>query len=95
MFALLKRNLFIIVIFILTISLGFLTFLTFINKSFIKLNEDNLEILLISNIVLVILFFVLIRALSGLNDTVVLSPFEFTEIGLAIISDPFDSFTLH
>ncbi|MDC3139316.1 ATP-binding protein [Candidatus Pelagibacter sp.] len=60
MFAFLKRNLFIIIIFILTISLGFLTFLTFINKSFIKLNEDNLEILLISNIVLVILFFVLI-----------------------------------
>ena len=60
MFALLKRNLFIIVIFILTISLGFLTFLTFINKSFIKLNEDNLEILLISNIALVFLFFVLI-----------------------------------
>ncbi len=60
MFALLKRNLFIIVIFILTISLGFLTFLTFINKSFIKLNEDNLEILLISNVVLVLLFFVLI-----------------------------------
>ena len=60
MFALLKRNLFIIVIFILTISLGFLTFLTFINKSFIKLNEENLEILLISNIVLVLLFFVLI-----------------------------------
>ena len=60
MFALLKRNLFIIVIFILTISLAFLTFLTFINKSFIKLNEDNLEILLISNIVLVLIFFVLI-----------------------------------
>ncbi len=60
MFALLKRNLFIIVIFILTISLGFLTFLTFINKSFIKLNEDNLEILLISNIIFVLLFFVLI-----------------------------------
>ncbi len=60
MFALLKRNLFIIVIFILTISLGFLTFLTFINKSFIKLNEDSLEILLVSNIGLVLLFFVLI-----------------------------------
>ncbi len=60
MFALFKRNLFIIVIFILTISLGFLTFLTFINKSFIKLNEDSLEILLISNICLVLLFFVLI-----------------------------------
>ncbi len=60
MFALLKRNLFIIVIFILTISLGFLTFLTFINKSFIKLNENSLEILLISNIGFVLLFFVLI-----------------------------------
>ncbi len=60
MFALLKRNLFIIVIFILTISLGFITFLTFINKSFIKLNEDSLEILLISNIGFVLLFFVLI-----------------------------------
>ena len=60
MFALLKRNLFIIVIFILTISLAFLTFLTFINKSFIKLNENNLEILMISNIFLVLLFFVLI-----------------------------------
>ncbi len=60
MFALLKRNLFIIIIFIFTISLAFLTFLTFINKSFIKLNEDNLEILLISNIVLVLIFFVLI-----------------------------------
>ena len=60
MFALLKRNLFIVVIFILTISLAFLTFLTFIDKSFIKLNEDNLEILLFSNIGLVFLFFVLI-----------------------------------
>ena len=60
MFALLKRNLFIIAIFILTISLAFLTFLTFINKSFIKLNEENLEVLLISNIVLVFIFFVLI-----------------------------------
>ncbi len=60
MFALLKRNLFIITIFILTISLAFLTFLTFIDKSFIKLNEDNLEILLISNIILVFVFFILI-----------------------------------
>ena len=60
MFALLKRNLFIIVIFILTISLAFITFLTFIDKSFIKLNEDNLEILMISNIILVLIFFELI-----------------------------------
>ncbi len=60
MFALLKRNLFIIVIFILTISLAFITFLTFIDKSFIRLNENNLEFLLISNIILVLIFFVLI-----------------------------------
>ncbi len=60
MFALLKRNLFIIIIFILTISLAFITFLTFINKSFIKLNEENLEILLISNILFVFIFFILI-----------------------------------
>ncbi len=60
MFALLKRNLFIIFIFLLTISLAFLTFLTFIDKSFIKLNDENLEILLISNLVLVLIFFVLI-----------------------------------
>ena len=60
MFALLKRNLFIIIIFILTLSLGFLTFLTFIGKSFINLNEHNLQILLIFNFILLIIFFVLI-----------------------------------
>ncbi len=60
MFALLKRNLFIIVIFILTISLAFITFLTFIDKSFIKLNDENLQSLLIFNLLLVLLFFVLI-----------------------------------
>ena len=60
MLALLKRNLFIIIVFIFTISLGFVTFLTFINKSFIRLNEDNLQILLIFNICLLLLFFILI-----------------------------------
>ncbi len=60
MFSLLKRNLFIIIIFIFTLSLAFLTFLTFIDKSFIKLNDDNLQLLLIINIVLLLLFFVLI-----------------------------------
>ncbi len=60
MFALLKRNLFIIIIFIFTLSLGFLTFLTFIGKSFINLNENNLQILLIFNFILLIIFFVLI-----------------------------------
>ena len=60
MFSLLKRNLFIIIIFIFTLSLAFLTFLTFIDKSFIKLNDDNLQLLLIINIILLLLFFVLI-----------------------------------
>ena len=35
-----------------------------------------------------------IKALSGLKDTVVFSPLDFTEIALAIIS-PLDSLTLH
>ncbi len=60
MFALLKRNLFIIIIFIFTLSLGFLTFLTFIGKSFINLNENNLQILLIFNFILLVIFFILI-----------------------------------
>ncbi len=60
MFALLKRNLFIIIIFIFTLSLGFITFLTFIGKSFITLSDDNLQILLIFNLLLLFLFFVLI-----------------------------------
>ena len=60
MLALLKRNLFIVIIFIFTLSLAFLTFLTFIDKSFIKLTDDNLQILLIFNIILLLSFFVLI-----------------------------------
>ena len=60
MLALLKRNLFIIVIFIFTILLAFLTFLTFIGKSFIDLNENNLQYLLIANLILLIIFFILI-----------------------------------
>jgi len=60
MLSLLKRNIFIIVVFLFTISLGFITFLTFIDKSFIKLNEDNLQILLILNIILLLSFFILI-----------------------------------
>jgi len=60
MLALLKRNLFIIVIFIFTILLAFLTFLTFIGKSFVDLNENNLQYLLLANLTLLILFFILI-----------------------------------
>ncbi len=60
MLALLKRNLFIIVIFIFTLLLAFLTFLTFIGRSFIELNENNLQYLLILNFILLLIFFFLI-----------------------------------
>tara|TARA_Y100000590_G_scaffold243500_1_gene273756 strand:+ start:994 stop:2769 length:1776 start_codon:yes stop_codon:yes gene_type:complete len=60
MFALLKRNLFIVTIFIFTLSLAFLTFLTFIGKSFIELKDENLQILLIVNLALLFIFFILI-----------------------------------
>ena len=60
MLTFLKRNLFIIIIFFLTLILGFVTFLTFIDKSFIDLNNNNLKNLLISNVALLTLFFFLI-----------------------------------
>ena len=46
-----KKNIFITSIFIITLSVGFLTLLTFIDKSFIELNEFNLQFLLILNVV--------------------------------------------
>ena len=55
-----KKNLFIVIIFFITLLLGFLTFLTFLDKSFIKLNDQNLQYLLLSNIVLLIIFFLFI-----------------------------------
>ncbi len=60
MLSLLKRNLFIIVIFVFTLLLAFITFLTFIGKSFIELNDNNLQYLLILNFALLLVFFVLI-----------------------------------
>ena len=55
-----KKNLFIVIIFFITLLLGFLTFLTFLDKSFIKLNDQNLQYLLLSNIALLIIFFLFI-----------------------------------
>ena len=60
MFDFIKKNIFITLIFIVTLSVGFLTFLTFINKSFLDLNQTNLQSLLISNVVLLLIFFALI-----------------------------------
>jgi two-component system nitrogen regulation sensor histidine kinase NtrY len=55
-----KQNIFIALIFIVTLSVGFLTFLTFIDKSFIELTDVNLQYLLITNVVLLIIFFYII-----------------------------------
>ena len=60
MINLIKKNIFIIFIFITTLSVGFLTFLTFIDKSFIILNDNNLQLLLICNVALLIIFFLII-----------------------------------
>ena len=55
-----KKNIFIAIVFIITLSLAFITFLTFIDKSFIKLNDQNLQLLLIANIVLLLVLFFMI-----------------------------------
>ena len=55
-----KRNIFILIIFFTTLLLGFITFFTFLDKSFINLNQQNLKILLYANVVFLLLFFVLI-----------------------------------
>ena len=56
----LKKNIIIIILSSITLLLGFLTFLTFIDRSFVDLNEKNLQYLLISNIFLLILLFIFI-----------------------------------
>ena len=54
-----KKYLFIILIFTITLSIGFITFLTFIDKSFISLTQENLQYLLIANTVLLFFFFLI------------------------------------
>ncbi|WP_440911948.1 ATP-binding protein [Candidatus Pelagibacter sp.] len=55
-----KKNLIIIGLFIITLFVGFFTFLTFIDKSFIQLNQSNLQYLLIVNIILIFLLFLFV-----------------------------------
>ncbi len=55
-----KKNIYLIILFIITLSTGFLTFLTFIDKGFIELNDQNLQYLLILNIILLISLFLFI-----------------------------------
>ena len=61
-----KKNIFIATVFLATLSLAFITFLTFIDKSFLKLSDSNLQILLICNIVLLfLLFFMIFREVKN------------------------------
>ena len=60
MIKILKNYNWIIISSFFCIFLGILTFLTFINEGFIPLNDENLQILLITDILLLIIFFYLI-----------------------------------
>ena len=52
-----NKNKIIIFIFSITLFLGIITFLTFIDRSFIKLNDANLQNLLIIDLAVIIIFF--------------------------------------
>ena len=60
MLSFIKRHIFIILVFIFTLIISFITFLTFIGKNFILLNDSNLNYLLFLNIALLLVFFVII-----------------------------------
>ena len=55
-----KKNIFIGLIFLITLFLGIVTFLTFIDNSFLKLTDNNLQFLLIGNITLLLVLFYMI-----------------------------------
>ena len=58
--AFIKRNLFLITIFFVTLLLGFITFLTFIDKNFFNISDKSLKYLLIVDIILLLIFFTFI-----------------------------------
>ena len=55
-----KKNIFIGLVFFITLMLGFLTFLTFIDKGFLKLTDQNLQFLLTANTILLLILFYMI-----------------------------------
>ena len=55
--AFIKRNLFLIIVFFVTLLLGFITFLTFIEKNFFNISNESLKYLLIVDIILLLIFF--------------------------------------
>ena len=60
MLSFIKKHIFIILIFIFTLLISFITFLTFIGKSLVLLNDINLNYLLFLNIALLLIFFLII-----------------------------------
>ena len=60
MFEFIKKNIYLIILSIITLLIGFLTFLTFLDKGFIQLSEENLQFLLILNILFLSLLFIFI-----------------------------------
>ena len=66
MIAFLKRNIFVVVIFFITFILGFVTFLTFIEKSFVNISDENLKYLLFIDIFLLFLFFSLFTLIPSI-----------------------------
>ena len=60
MYDFIKKNIYLIFLFIITLSIGFLTFLTFIDKGYIELSDQNLQFLLILNIYFIISSFLFI-----------------------------------
>ena len=60
MFKIIKNFNWIILSSFLCIFMGIVTFLTFINEGFIPLTDENLQVLLLSDILLLLIFFSLI-----------------------------------
>ena len=55
-----KKNIYLLLLSIITLLIGFLTFLTFIDKGFIELSDQNLQFLLIINIALLLTLFIFV-----------------------------------
>ena len=61
-----KKNIIIIIVFIITLTSGFVTFLTFIDKSFFQLTDQTLQYLLTGNIfILVVLFYMIFKEVNA------------------------------
>ena len=66
-----KKNIFIGLFFLISLILGFFTFLTFIDKSSIELNQQNLQYLLILNtfLLILLLIFIIVEIKKSIKNT--------------------------